>query len=80
MVDLPDHTYELGLKLGQRPVQVVKCIAPFRGLHLVDYLVREVYVTLDQVHVVHELGVLAWERCLLLRFVSRAAFRVHVGL
>ena len=62
VVNLPDHTDQFGLQLGQSSSQVVQGFALLSWLHLVNDLVGEVYVALDQVHVVHELRILAWKR------------------
>lgn len=62
VVNLPDHTDQFRLQLGQSSSQVVKSFALLCWLHLVNDLVSEVYVALDQVHVVHELRILSWKR------------------
>ena len=60
VVNLGDHVDELGLQLRQSSEQVFKGLRLLARWRLVDDLVREVDVTLDQVHVVDELGVLGW--------------------
>ena len=78
VVDLLNHTGELGPKLHECPMQVVQRVALLGRLHLIDNLVREVDVALHQVHVIEKLVVLGGNAFLVAATITRSALRVHV--
>ena len=58
-------------------MQVIERVAWLSGLCLIDYLIREVDVPLDLIHVIHQLGELCWHISIAVN-AAWCTFRVSV--
>ena len=84
IVDLANHLEKFGLKLCQSLEQIIQSFAFFTRFHWINHFIREVDVTLNQIHIIDKFVILGWHFatafwasifllvCLLLALTSRS--------
>ena len=60
IINLTNHLEKFGLKLCQSLEQIIQSFAFFTRFHRINHFIREVDITLNQIHIIDKFVILAW--------------------
>ena len=72
IINLANHLEKFGLKLCQSLEQIIQSFAFFTRFHWINHFIREVDISLNQIHIIDKFVILGWH--------LSAAFRTSIFL